>query len=84
MSAVFSPDGTRVATAGYDHYVKIWNAESGAEIMSLSHDSIVAAVAYSHDGKMLATASWDQTAKIWNASDGKLLHTFAHNGAVNM
>ena len=35
VSAVtFSPDGKRVVTGSHDKLVKIWNAETGAEVSS--------------------------------------------------
>ena len=33
-SVCFSPDGTRVVSGSRDHLVKIWDAETGAEVSS--------------------------------------------------
>ena len=33
-SVSFTPDGTRVISGSYDSLVKIWNAETGAEVSS--------------------------------------------------
>ncbi|MCU0515556.1 MAG: hypothetical protein MUC60_01590 [Oscillatoria sp. Prado101] len=35
-SAVFRPDGERIASASDDKTVKIWNADTGEEIRTLS------------------------------------------------
>jgi WD40 repeat protein len=80
----FSPDGKRLATASYDYTAKLWDAESGKELLTLrGHSSGVVGVAFSPDGKRLATASADQTAKVWDAESGKELLTLrGHSGFV--
>ena len=53
---VFSPDGTRIATASSDGTVKIWNAESGRELLTLKgHTGAIQSVAFSPDGKRLTS-----------------------------
>jgi WD40 repeat protein len=66
--------GTRLATASADQTMKIWDADSGEELSSLSgHTDAVWDVAFSTDGQRLATASRDGTAKIWDADSGEEL-----------
>jgi WD40 repeat protein len=63
----FLPGGTRVATAGWNQLVQIWNLE-GKELLALSgHLNGVTDVACSPDGR-LASTSWDGTARIWSES----------------
>ena len=80
---IFSPDGTRLATASSDKTAKVWDAESGKELLTLSHSGFVNDVVFSLDGKRLATASSDQTAKVWDAESGKELLTLSHSDFVN-
>jgi WD40 repeat protein len=62
---VYSPDGTKIASASRDKTVKIWNAQTG---QCVSVDSGVNAVAWSPDAKVLASGSDDKTVRIWGAS----------------
>ena len=81
----YSPDGKRLATASYDQTAKVWDAESGKELLTLrGHSGPVLGVAYSPDGKRLATASEDNTAKVWDAESGReLLTLHGHSGYVS-
>jgi eukaryotic-like serine/threonine-protein kinase len=77
----FSPDDRFLATASGDSAstsVKIWNAETGAETLSLiGHTARVRGLDISPDGKMIATGSRDQTVRIWDAVDGRELKRLA-------
>jgi dipeptidyl aminopeptidase/acylaminoacyl peptidase len=80
----FSVDGQRLASAGGDHVVKVWNAVSGQELHSLNgHTGGVLSVAFSPDGRRLASASDDQTIKVWDAVLGQELRMLkGHTNAV--
>ena len=80
----FSPDGKRLASASWDKTVKVWDAATGQESLTLKgHTDGVMSVAFSPDGKRLASASEDQTVKVWDAATGQELLTLkGHTGRV--
>ncbi|MBY0526444.1 MAG: protein kinase [Gemmataceae bacterium] len=66
-------DGTRVASAGVDSIVRVWDAMAGVETARMrGHSRSVGALAFSPDGKTLASGSLDGTAILWDAATGKM------------
>jgi serine/threonine protein kinase/WD40 repeat protein len=57
--AVWSPDGSRVATAGDDLVVRVWDAVTGAAVAELRHGRRVWRVQFSRDGRRLMTLGGD-------------------------
>jgi WD40 repeat protein len=84
-SAVFTADGARVLTASADRTARLWDAQTGAPVLTLAgHGDQVYAASESPDGKLVATASFDGTARLWDAHTGAPLHTLAHGARVNV
>ena len=50
----FSPDSKQVVSGSFDKTLKVWNAETGTELSTLTVDSWVASVAFSPCGKTMA------------------------------
>ncbi len=72
-SVCFSPVGKRVASSGQDKTVRVWDAATGQELLTLRHIDDVYSVAFSPDGRRLASGSGDKTVKVWDAATGQLL-----------
>ena len=66
-AAVFSPDGTQLASGLWDGTIKLWDVATGTEAATLEgHDDGVSSVSFSPDGSMLASGSWDRSIKLWD------------------
>jgi WD40 repeat protein/tRNA A-37 threonylcarbamoyl transferase component Bud32 len=69
LDVVFSPDGTRIATASNDRTIKLWDVATGLEALTLrGHTAGVFCVAFSPDGKRLASGGMDNLVLVWDAT----------------
>jgi WD40 repeat protein len=70
----FSPDSKRLASASHDHMVKLWDASTGQEVLTMhGHDEPVESVGFSPDGRYLASGGGRPgepgQLKVWDAGD---------------
>jgi len=65
---VLSPDGTRIATAGLDGYLKVWDVESENLLYNISTGQPVHHVTWSPDSRYLAA-----NAGIWDTQTGRVI-----------
>lgn len=69
-AVAFRPDGKRLASASFDHTVKIWDASTGALLRTLArHSAKVLALAWSPDGKLLASADAAGSILLWEGGE---------------
>jgi WD40 repeat protein len=77
-SAVWSPDGTRIATTSQG-LVNVWDSNSGDLIFTCPQTSrFTHTLAWSPDGAFIAIGSWQERILICDAATGHLL--FTHSG----
>lgn len=65
----WSPDGGRIASGSEDRTVKVWNATTGSELLTLDgFELMLKSVSWSPDGRQLCTAD-SSSVKVWDASE---------------
>jgi WD40 repeat protein len=64
LGMCFRLNGMRLASAGHDKTVEVWDSASGQDILNLKgHTNIVAGLCFSPNGTQLASASADGTVR---------------------
>ena len=86
VAVAVAPDGSWLASGGWDKTVRIWDVATGQERATLTgHTGIVIAVAVAPDGSWLASGGWDKTVRIWDVATGQERATLTgHTGRVEV
>lgn len=75
-SVAFSPNGHHIVSGSYGGIIKIWDAESGTEILTLhGHTGLIWSLAFDEEGEIITSESDDQTVKLWDVKAGACIET---------
>ncbi len=81
LDAAFDPSGKRLAVAGADAQVVVYDVATGKRLHVLTgHTDWVTSLAWDKDGKRIATSSRDKTAKVFDVATGNVLATYTGHG----
>jgi len=73
-----SPDGTKIAGACLDTFIRIWDAKTGKELSCWKgHGDRATGIAWALDGKVVVSCGFDHTVRVWDAASGSVLHVLA-------
>ncbi len=65
-----SPDGATLASASWDHTIRLWPLAGGEPGILQGHSQGVNGVAFARDGKTLVSVGYDATVRIWPLAGG--------------
>jgi cytochrome c len=63
-----SPDGMTLASASWDHSIRLWPVAGGEPRVLEGHSQAVNGVAFTPDGRALVSGGYDATLRIWPLS----------------
>jgi WD40 repeat protein/DNA-binding SARP family transcriptional activator len=80
----FTPDGSRIVTAGFDGTVKVWDAETWEEVATFrEHQGPVIDLQISADGTLVASGG-EVDVKVWDIDTFEVeAEAFGHSGRVD-
>lgn len=71
-SAVYSPDGSQILSAGFGQRARLWDAATGKESHAFMHDGGVQCAVFSRDGERVLTACSQGYIRVWQADSGQI------------
>lgn len=73
----FHPNGRFIATAGHDYSWRLWDVETGQElILQDGHINECAELSFHPDGSLIMTTDWAGVALLWDIRSGQQIHYF--------
>ena len=67
----FSSDVTRIVSGSDDDSVRVWDASTGKELLTMNgHTNCVTSVAFLSDGTRVVSGLDGESVRVWDASTG--------------
>jgi WD40 repeat protein/tRNA A-37 threonylcarbamoyl transferase component Bud32 len=73
LTAVFSPDGSRIVSSDQKGAVRVWDARTGATLRKVEASD--GSESFSPDGSRVVTVDKEGAVRIWDAATAKTLHS---------
>ena len=81
---LYHPKQPLLFTCSADGTVRIWNADNGQPVRTLTGNTDwTYALAVSPDGNLVASGSWNGEVRVWKIADGKLAQAFNGSPGFN-
>lgn len=83
-SVAYNAAGTLLVTGGVDTLIKIWDAQKGKPLATLSSSKqSIMNVCFSEDDSYILSAGNDKVARVWAMKTSRILHTLTgHNNKI--
>jgi WD40 repeat protein len=77
VSMDVSPDDKRIATLNNDSQIKIWDAQTGSQVLEITAERQSDSLTYDASGRRLISWGFGETIEVWDALDGTRINRFA-------
>lgn len=83
MTAVFTPNGKRVVSAGYKN-IFVWDLDQERLLYRVKkHTNFISKILFDETGKIMVTASWDKNIAVWDVPSGMSIATYYGHYKLN-